>query len=262
MTESPPPPRPPLEIPPLAGERLLVAWEQGLRASSALRPSVLVAATCTVPLDLALDLPLGRRDATLLRLRLATFGSDLRGLDRCPRCSQEVEFRIDVRDLLAGVADPVPSADDGTLDHADWQIRFRAATPRDLLESATPDAGPDEIGARIVRRCVTRALRHGSPVSAEALPTDLLDAIARAQIERDPLSEILFQLDCPGCRQRWESHLDCGAFLWRELSVAARRLLRDIHQLATAYGWTQDAILGLAPERRRAYLDLVEAVPQ
>jgi hypothetical protein len=48
-----------------------------------------------------------------------------------------------------------------------------------------------------------------------------------------------------------------GLFFF-ELSGRAKRLLRDVHQLARAYGWSEAAIVSLPLDRRLAYLLLVE----
>ena len=39
----------------------------------------------------------------------------------------------------------------------------------------------------------------------------------------------------------------------------AVQLLDEVHQLATAYGWTEAEILALSDTRRAAYLDRVTA---
>ncbi|HEX2516118.1 MAG TPA: phage baseplate protein, partial [Chloroflexota bacterium] len=39
----------------------------------------------------------------------------------------------------------------------------------------------------------------------------------------------------------------------------ARRLLREVHTLARAYGWREAEILALPGRRRQTYLDLVGA---
>lgn len=42
-----------------------------------------------------------------------------------------------------------------------------------------------------------------------------------------------------------------------EISARARTLLVEVHQLASAYGWSEREILSLAPERRAPYLAMV-----
>jgi hypothetical protein len=45
--------------------------------------------------------------------------------------------------------------------------------------------------------------------------------------------------------------------LWREIESMAGRLLRDVHALASAYGWHEKDILALSPVRRQFYLTLI-----
>ena len=51
--------------------------------------------------------------------------------------------------------------------------------------------------------------------------------------------------------------MDIGEFFWRELTVQAKRLLREVHLLARGYGWREADVLALHPRRRQAYLDLL-----
>jgi hypothetical protein len=66
-------------------------------------------------------------------------------------------------------------------------------------------------------------------------------------------------LTCPQCAHQWQAPLDIVSFLWSEVHAWAIRLLREIHELASAYGWSEAEILALSPWRRRAYLELVNA---
>jgi hypothetical protein len=51
--------------------------------------------------------------------------------------------------------------------------------------------------------------------------------------------------------------LDIGRFLWMEVRHAALALLRDVHELASAYGWREDEILTMNSARRAMYLGMV-----
>ena len=53
--------------------------------------------------------------------------------------------------------------------------------------------------------------------------------------------------------------LDIAGFVWREVALAARRLLTEIHRLARAYGWSQQAIAAMSTPRRAAYLEMLDA---
>ena len=51
--------------------------------------------------------------------------------------------------------------------------------------------------------------------------------------------------------------LDVARFLLREVAAAARRLMADIHELASAYGWSEAAIASMSAARRAAYLEML-----
>jgi hypothetical protein len=50
-----------------------------------------------------------------------------------------------------------------------------------------------------------------------------------------------------------------AAFLWAEIEARARRLLREVHILATAYGWTEAEVLSLGENRRARYVERVQS---
>ena len=47
-------------------------------------------------------------------------------------------------------------------------------------------------------------------------------------------------------------------YLWRRVVAEARRLLREVHIIARAYGWSSEAVLALSPARRAAHIALIE----
>jgi hypothetical protein len=50
---------------------------------------------------------------------------------------------------------------------------------------------------------------------------------------------------------------DVAEFLWREIDAWAKRVLEEVHTLASAYGWAQGEILSLSAARRRRYVSMV-----
>ncbi len=55
--------------------------------------------------------------------------------------------------------------------------------------------------------------------------------------ELDPQGDVQIALSCPQCSHRWHAPLDIVSFVWSEIHAWAVRLLRDVHALASAYGW-------------------------
>jgi hypothetical protein len=68
---------------------------------------------------------------------------------------------------------------------------------------------------------------------------------------------MLVNLACPECGHAWQERLDVDAFLWAQLSARARKLLVEVHTIASAYGWGEAEILAMHPMRRQAYLELL-----
>ena len=123
---------------------------------------------------------------------------------------------------------------------------------------ATVGGAPAAGGRLLVRRSVLSATHAGAAVDPGELPEAALDGLSRRMAEVDRGADLLLDLRCPACDHGWQAPFDPGAFLWAELAVQARRLLREVHALARAYGWREADILALSPWRRRYYLELVD----
>jgi hypothetical protein len=210
--------------------------------------------------------PLGRRNRALAELRCAAFGTSLQGWTACPRCGEKLEFAMDSLALAAGspAALPDPAAAGPIIvdGHA-----FRLPTSRDLARIAgEPD--PSLAARRLIEECrVEKQSSAAWPPDSSAPPSlepELFDREFLNEVEvklaaADPLAEIMLAFDCPVCGAICDKPLDLAAFLWAEISAIARRMLADIHTLASAYSWSESEILSLSDTRRAVYLDMVRA---
>jgi hypothetical protein len=104
---------------------------------------------------------------------------------------------------------------------------------------------------------VLSAERGGRSASAVELPDEVVQAVAERMEASDPQADVRIALCCPGCGHRWESVFDVLSFFWSEITVWAERTLREVHVLASAYGWREPDVLALGARRRRLYLRLV-----
>jgi hypothetical protein len=77
--------------------------------------------------------------------------------------------------------------------------------------------------------------------------------------EADPQADIQLAISCAACSHHWRTTFDIVSFFWSEIEVWARRLLCEVHILASAYGWHEREILGLGPVRRQLYLEMLGA---
>jgi hypothetical protein len=241
----------------LSASALLNVWEQGLAASSAERALALLGAACpeTAPEELA-GLSVGQRDARLLTLREWTFGPRLVCLMSCPECSQRLELAFDAADLQAASGEALVGEMSLSVDG--HEVRFRLPNSGDLMAISERQDGED--GRQLVlERCVLAARHRGKEVAVDQLPSDVLEAIVERMAEADPQADVQLALSCPDCSHEWQATFDIVTFFWQEINAWSQRILRQVHVLASAYGWHEAEILALSPERRQIYLEMVGA---
>jgi hypothetical protein len=241
----------------LSAHDLLDVWEWGQGKSSARRAlGLLAAAAPEVPAGELEEMSLGRRNRWLLAIRESLFGPTFACLADCPSCCEPVELVVEA----PAPADEGERPDSGglrMLEAGGFEVRWRTLSSRDLL--AIDDADPDEGRAILLRRVVVEARRGGEPLAAEAIPEEVRGALLGALERADPLARLECGLTCPACGHGWQAMLDIADFLWSEVEVLARRLLHEVHALASAYGWREDEVLALPHHRRRAYLEMLGA---
>jgi hypothetical protein len=239
----------------LSAHDLLEVREAGEHLHPLDRALVILAATCPeLSWDELAALSVGQRDALLLAVREQTSGPRLEGFVECPQCAENLEFEVTAADLRA--PDPGVREEAWEFSEGELSVRFRLPNSLDLGAAALC---PDPAVARglLARRCVLQASRDGLPVVPDKLPAETVSALGERMVEHDPQAEVLLDLRCPACEHRWEALFDIASFLWEELAAHAERLLREVHALAGAYGWSESEILGLNARRRRSYLEMV-----
>jgi hypothetical protein len=183
-------------------------------------------------------LTIGQRDARLLALRETMFGAELTGITDCPECAEKIELSFKCSDIHQQTE--IESPGELAVQSNGREVRFRLPTSADLLAVNTSE--------QLLERCLLNRGDH--------LTKDFLRAIQEKMSSAEPMADIHLGLSCPSCAHKWEAAFDIVAFLWREITAAARRLLHEVHTLASAYGWTEPEILALNPARRRAYLEM------
>lgn len=236
----------------LTAAALLDTWERSLaRPLPGRALALLGAAFPEASVDELAELPIGRRDARLLRLRERLFGPDFSAVAQCPGCGEQVESSFCVNDIR--LADEmVPEGPHSTAVDG-YSATFRLPTTHDLL-ALTVDSLAHET---LLARCLIKVCNaNGEAVAMESLPDAVIAAIAAQMAAADPQADIELRLTCPACDHCWPAVFDIASFLWKELHAWALRTLRDVHSLARSYGWREAEVLALSATRRQVYLEL------
>jgi hypothetical protein len=224
---------------------MLDLWDAGARAPAWQRAALLLQ-WAWPEADVHLW-PAGLANARLLELRSALFGAAWHCVADCPACAQVAELRLDIAALLAAAPDAGPAtAGRHAVDAGAGSTGFRVPLLGDLAQ-LTGTGSPAAVRLLDVI------------ADAPCLPAAARGAISDALLRLDPLAAIDLVVDCPACGHQWRAAAEPGPMLWVELSALARRLLAEVAQLASAFGWSEQQVLALPPTRRQCYLDMVPA---
>jgi hypothetical protein len=203
--------------------------------------------------EAARELTIGDRQALLLHLRRITVGDRMACVFSCPipDCGEQLELELRVDDLLVSAEGRAQRWHE--VEHAGRRARFRLPTGTDQERAARTalakgvDASVDELLAA----CAEDGPRDWPP--------ELRESVIARMSELDPQAELMLTLTCPVCGQESSIPFDLIAYIRDELLDRVNRLEREVHTLASTYGWTEREILEMAPRRRRRYLTLVES---
>jgi len=238
----------------LAATELLDIWERGEHQHPLDRALSLLEATCPEKQYPELvRLSIGQRDALLLSLRELYFGTEMAAFVACPKCGAQLEFTVNIEDLLR---DNIPVLrDELTIRLKDYDIKFRLPDSADMAEIV--NSSPPEAGKELLKRCILEVALSGSKADVGRLPDELLSELSETIAKSDPLAEVNIVLKCAECGAQFTEVLDILSYLWLELSTQAKGLLNQVHLLARYYGWRESDILTMKPWRRQYYADMI-----
>ena len=210
----------------------------------------------------AWSLAVSDRDRLLAAIYVQTFSDQVESEVPCQACEARAEINFSLQGLVASLEagederrrvgvragpdeDGVFTLDDG--------LRFRLPTSADQRALFAEPA--ERAAGLLLRRCVL------APAGATAADLDApsLERVAAAMAVVGPTVEHTFEVACDDCGAGQTVHFDIQQYLLRALEHERRYLIREVHYLACAYGWSLGEILDLSRADRRAYVELVAA---
>jgi hypothetical protein len=216
------------------------------------RALLLLSAACSdLPMEELAKLSIGQRDAWLLTLREWTFGPCLVSVATCPACCDQLEITFNVADIRTEEVNK-PKAPE-SLRIEGFEVSFRLPDSLDLAAIAG-SKNVDESRTLLLERCLLEREDHPS----KRLPAEIVSALTERMAQVDPYGDIQLSLNCPACGHSWAASFDIVSFFWCEIEAWAQRVLREVHILASAYGWREGDILAMSALRRQQYLEMVD----
>lgn len=208
--------------------------------------------------DAAWSMPLSARIARLLHIvQLTTQRDVLPVIVACPQgdCRQRFELELPFEPLVKTEVEasrmaeiiPFPTGNSAT-------VALRLPTGRDQASwRQSSFATEDDALASIVRSLAT------DPERLPSLTREELASLAEKMEAADPLVSFSVSTTCPHCHREVAAAVDLEAAAIAQLAHCRRALLREVHDFATAYGWTETEVLAIPLPRRAEYRRLIGA---
>lgn len=191
----------------------------------------------------------GTRIAALLGLMATTDAVDylnLLALCEDPSCGEKFEFELPLSLVVNCV--PEKSIIQVELDGM-RTVSLRHPNGQDLRDwhKQSPVSRKAAIAAMLKSLVIDGQVTHeDESIIAEALSTI------------DPLVAFTVSCVCPACTFPNEVTVDLEDIALTHFKRRQLVLLREIHELASRYGWTEAEILAIQPRRRARYLTMIE----
>jgi hypothetical protein len=201
------------------------------------------------------ELPAADVGAIALTIRQAWLGERISADARCPSpgCLERMDIAFEIP---AYIAHHLPRTYAGAGPGEDgWfqlaaapgsfpaPVSFRLPTIGDL-RAALASADPERC---LRERCVRPA----------AVPAAVARRVSRAMSALAPSLTGQVTMRCPACGAHDELQFDPVSYSLTELRAAAAGLYGEVHLLASAFHWTEDAILALPRGRRARYAEQI-----
>jgi hypothetical protein len=189
----------------------------------------------------------------LLAIANASTGASTAAVAVCSNadCREQVELQLE----LSSFADEEPTNKFDWLSPEGEKISCRLPTGQDQLAwqnhaQAEPDA-QDNDESWLAKRLIEHTAKQPTPVQ---LPDTWIDSLGIALNTADPLTALDIDVSCPFCHQSLRVDVDLEQLLIEGLRLQQRRLIEQIHRLASSYHWSETDIASLPGWRRERYL--------
>jgi hypothetical protein len=196
------------------------------------------------------ELPAADVGAIALTIRQEWLGERISTDARCrdPDCEERMEIEFAIPAYIAhhrpgrcpGLR---PGPEVGWFELAGPAVSFRLPTISDLQVAAI-SADPERC---LRERCMRPA----------AVPAAVARQVSRAMTAMAPSLTGTITACCPACGGSEPLRFDPVTYSLTELRDAASGLYEEVHLLASAFAWPEDAILALPRSRRARYAELI-----
>jgi hypothetical protein len=207
--------------------------------------------------EAAWGLTVSQRVFQLLRIvELTQGGGDLQVILRClaKECGEEFQVELAFADFASLMKGQGGRQEVRVPLGGDREFELRLPTGRDQ-ESWRKSQFEDRADAA---KAIVQSLAKAPGNLPERWSPEELAVIQAAMDDADPMVAFTVHAGCPACGMEATFPVDLEAVALRILQRFRTGILRDVHDLAVGYGWTEAEVLAIRPERRAEYKRLIE----
>jgi hypothetical protein len=234
----------------LTHQQIISIWEQG-QGRFPIEQGLIILGMVSQKEDLG-QLNLGEKNLLLLQIRESNFGQSMLCFTRCPQCTQALEFVLDTQTLINSQLQTIKPSAAYTIILHNQEATVRLPNSNDLIVCLQHNNR-----AQVRQRLLQRCLLSENDIENTQWSDELWNQLAECMRNFDPLSETLFNHNCPDCSHQWQSLFHIDDFLWQEIAAYAQRLLTETAQLAAAFSWSEESIMAMSFKKRQFYLEKI-----
>src|SRR5215471_15861523 len=191
---------------PLSVQQMIRVWERGDSRSPVDQALLLLeAGSREVPLSVLAKLHVAERDRRLLQLRERTFGSRVSCSVDCPFCYENLEFEIEIPQILQPSLPQAAETFTGSID--ELTVTFRLPNSEDLVDALDAPSAEEGRG-RILKRCLLSVRKLGEELGLNQLSLEDGEKLCSLMGNSDPQSETQFGVQCLSCGKTWQVTFD------------------------------------------------------
>lgn len=195
------------------------------------------------------------REQLLAMVYRRMYGAKIESTLECGQCAEKFVLDFELNELLKFLrpADHenlgLIRLENGTFGFGK-DITFRLPTGED--ECSVVGLSPDEAKTALLNRCV----QDSPKIQLSEERSESIQAVMEAL---SPLVDVELDAKCPECGHEQRAHFDLQHYLLSSIRGERKRLMAEVHALASNYGWSLSEILGLPRSQRRTLAGLIEA---
>lgn len=196
------------------------------------------------------DLVIADRDEVLAVIYSTLYGNVIDSTVYCRWCSDPFDLSFSLRDFQVHIGEgeallDVRGQSDGTYALTD-EVVFRLPTGNDELFILGLPSERKE--SALLERCLLK----GDAGKDHEVLQQAMEQVA-------PLLQGSLSSRCPSCGKEQSIHFDMQSFLLQRLLLEKKNVIREVHTIASAYGWTLREILDLPRQQRKTYCSFIES---